>query len=133
MTNDQLEGLDWDTITDLFDRVGSVKTTHVDTSTVTGTWAAREEYDPFCPDKKVIHNQALALFLSPNTEPSVEPAHSNLKNYVFLAVVIFKPATQNTCNLVTGITHLVELYDKGVPGMALVNLSKKADHFPYPE
>ena len=79
MTNEQLEGLDWDTITGLFDRVGSVKTTHVDTPTVTGTWASREEYDPFCPDRTVIHNQALALFLSPNTEPSVEPAHPSLK------------------------------------------------------
>ena len=133
MTNDQLEGLDWDTITGLFIRVGSVKMTHVDTPTVTGTWAAHEEYDPFCPNKEVIHNQVLALFLLPNTEPSVEPAHPNLKNYVFSAVVVFKPTTQNTCNVVTGVTRLVELYDKGVPGMALVNLSEKADHFPYPE
>ena len=65
MTNDQLDGLDWDTITGLFDRVGSVKTTHVDTLTVTGSWAAHEVYNPFCPNGAVVHNQALALFLSP--------------------------------------------------------------------
>ena len=51
----------------------------------------------------------------------------------FSAVVVFKPATQNTCNIVTGVTRLVELYDKGESGMALINLSEKADHFPYPE
>ena len=33
MTNEQLSGLDWDTITGLFDRVGAVKMMHVDTST----------------------------------------------------------------------------------------------------
>ena len=114
MTNNQLNGLDWDTITCLFDRVGLVKSTHVDMLMVTGTWAAHEEYDPFCSDRTVIHNQVLALFLSPNTEPLIEPDHNSLKNFVFSVVVIFKPATQNTCNVITGITCLVEYYDKGV-------------------
>ena len=133
MTNDQLDGLDWDTITGLFDSVGSVKMTHVDTPTVTGSWVAREDYDPFCPDKAVVHNQALALFLSPNMEPLIEPDHPNMKNFVFSAVVVFKPATQNTCNVITGVTRLLEYYDKGEPAMALVTLSEKADYFPYPE
>ena len=133
MTNEQLSGLDWDTITGLFNRVGVVKTTHVDMPTVTGSWAACEDYDPFCPDRAVVHNQALALFLSPNTEPSVEPDHPELKNFVFSAIVVFKPATQNTCNVVTGINRLLEFYDKGEPAMVLVSLSEQADYFPYPE
>ena len=69
----------------------------------------------------------------PNTEPLIEPDHPNLKNFVFSAVVVFKPGTQNTCNIVTGVTRLLEYYDKGEPAMALVTLSEKADYFPYPE
>ena len=133
MTNEQLSGLDWDTITGLFDRVGVVKMMHVDTPTVTGSWAAHEDYDPFCPDGTVVHNQALALFLSPNTEPSVEPDHPDLKNFVFLVIIVFKPVTQNTCNTVTGVNRLLEFYDKGEPAMALVSLSEQADYFPYPK
>ena len=68
MTNELLTGLDWDTITGLFDRVGAVKTMHVDTPTVTRSWAARADYNPFCPGGTILHNRALALFLSPNTE-----------------------------------------------------------------
>ena len=133
MTNEQLTGLDWDTITGLFDRVGAVKTTHVDTPTVTGSWVVRADYDPFCPDGTVLHNQALALFLSPNTEPSIEPAHPELKDFVFSAAVVFKPATQNTCNIATGVNRLLEFYDKGESSMALISLSEKADYFPYPD
>ena len=131
MTNDQLIGLDWDTITGLFDRVGTVKTMHVDTPTVTGSWAAHADYDPFCPSGTVLHNQALALFLSPNTEPSIELDHPELRDYVFSAVVVFKPASQNTCNLVTGVNCLLEFCDKGESSMALISLSDKADYFPY--
>ena len=133
MTNDQLIGLDWDTITGLFDRVGAVKTTHFDTPTVTGSWVAHADYDPFCPGGTVLHNQALALFLSPNTEPSIELDHPELKDYVFSAVVVFKPASQNTCNIVSGVNRLLEFYDKGEPSMALISLSDKADYFPYPD
>ena len=133
MTNEQLTGLDWDTITGLFDRVGAVKMTHVDTPTVTGSWAARPDYDPFCPSGTVLHNQALALFLSPNAEPSIEPDHPELKDFVFSAVVVFKPASQNTCNVVSGISRLLEFYDKEEPSMALISLSDKADYFPYPD
>ena len=133
MTNEQLAGLDWETITGLFDRVGAVKTTQVDTPKVTGSWAARADYDPFCPDGIVLHDQALALFLSPNTEPSIELDHPELGNYIFSVIVIFKPATQNTCNLVNGVNRLLEFYDKGESSMALISLSEKADYFPYPE
>ena len=110
-----------------------MKTTHVDTLTVTGSWAAHTDYDPFCPDGKVVYNQVLALFLLPNTEPSIEPDHPDLKNFVFSAIVVFKPATQNTCNVVTGVNHLLEFYNKGESSMALISLSEKADYFPYPE
>ena len=123
MTNDQLIGLDWDTITGLFDRVGTVKTMHVDTPMVTGSWAARADYDPFCPSGTVLHNHALALFLSPNTEPSIELDHPELRDYVFSAVVVFKPASQNTCNLITGVNRLLEFCDKGGSSMALISLS----------
>ena len=133
MTNDQLIGLDWDTITGLFDRVGAVKTTHVDMPKVTGSWAARADYDPFCPGGTVLHNQALALFLSPNTEPSIEPDHPDLKDFVFSAVIVFKPASQNTCGIISGVTRLLEHYDKGELLMALISLSDKADYFPYPD
>ena len=133
MTNEQLTGLDWDTITGLFDRVGAVKTTQVDTPMVTGSWAVRADYDPFCPDGIVLHNRALALFLSPNREPSIEPDHPELKNFIFSAIVVFKPATQNTCNIVTGVNCLLEFYDKGESSMALISLSEKADYFPYLE
>ena len=131
--NDQLIGLDWDTVTSLFDRVGAVKTTHVDTPMVTSSSAARVHYDPFCPGGTVLHNQALALFLLPNTEPSIELDHPELKDFVFSAVVVFKPATQNTCNLISGVNCLLELCDKGEPSMALISLSDKADYFPYPD
>ena len=133
MTNDQLIGLDWDTITGLFDRVGTVKMTHVHTPKVTGSWAARADYDPFCPSGTVLHNQALALFLSPNMEPSIEVDHPELRDFVFSAVVVFKPASQNTCNLITGINRLLELCDKGEPLMVLISLSGTADYFPYPD
>ena len=72
MTNELLTGLNWDTITGLFNRVGTVKTMHVDTPTVTRSWAARADYDPFCPRGTILHNKALALFLSPNLNPLVE-------------------------------------------------------------
>ena len=133
MTNDQLIGLDWDTITGLFDRVGAVKTTHVDTPKVTGSWAARADYDPFCPGGTILHNKALALFLSPNTELSIEPDHPDLKDFVFSAVIVFKPASQNTCGIISVVTRLLELYDKGESSMALISLSDKADYFPYPD
>ena len=131
--NEKLTGLDWDTITGLFDRVGAVKTMHVDMPTVTGSWATHADYDPFCPNGKVVYNQALALFLSPNTEPSIEPDHHDLKNFVFSVIIVFKPATQNTCNVVTGVNRLLEFYDKGESSMALISLSEKADYFPYLE
>ena len=108
MTNEHLTGLDWDTITGLFDRVGAVKTTHVDMPTVTSSWAVRADYDPFCPSGTVLHNQALALFLSPNTEPSIEPDHPELRDFVFSAVIVYKPATQNTCNIISGVNRLLE-------------------------
>ena len=133
MTNKQLAGLDWDTITGLFDRVGAVKTMQVDTPKVTSSWAVHADYDPFYPDGIVLHNRALALFFSPNMEPSIEPDHPELGNYVFLAIVIFKPATQNTCSLVTDVNRLLEFYDKGESSMVLISLSEKADYFPYPE
>ena len=133
MTNEQLTGLDWDTITGLFDRVGAVKTTHVDMLTVTSSWVVRADYDPFCPNGTVLHNQALALFLSPNMEPSIEPHHPELNDFVFSAAVIFKPATQNTCNIVNGVNRLLEFYDKGESSMALISLSEKVDYFPYPD
>ena len=106
---------------------------HVDTPTVTGSWAARADYDPFCPGGTVLHNQALALFLSPNTEPSIELDHPELRDYVFSAVIIFKPASQNTCNLITGVNRLLEFCDKGEPSMVLISLSDKANYFPYPD
>ena len=133
MTNELLTGLDWDTITGLFDRVGTVKTTHVDMPMVTRSWAARADYDLFCPGGTILHNRALALFLSPNINPLVQTDHPELKNFVFSAVVVFKPASQNTCNLVTGVTRLLDFFDKRESSMALVSLSDTADYFPYPD
>ena len=133
MTNERLADLDWDTITGLFDRVGALKTTHVDTPTVTRSWAARPDYDPFCPGGNILHNRALALFLSPNMNPLIETDHPELKNFVFSAVVVFKPASQNTCDLVTGVNRLLDFFDKEQSSMALVSLSDTADYFPYPD
>ena len=133
MTNERLADLDWDTITGLFDRVGTMKMTHVDTPTVTRSWAARADCDPFCPGGNILHNRALALFLSPNMNPLIETDHPELKNFVFSAVVVFKPASQNTCNLITGVHRLLEFFDKEEPSMALVSLSDTADYFPYPD
>ena len=133
MTNECLADLDWDTITGLFDRVRTMKTMHVDTPTVTCSWAARADYDPFCPGGNILHNRALALFLSPNMNQLVETDHPELRNFVFSAVVVFKPVSQNTCSLITGVNRLLDFFDKGEPSMALVSLSDMADYFPYPD
>ena len=123
MTDDCLDSLDWDTIQGLFDWVDHMTAMQVDMLTAVNKWAKNENYDTFCPDGDVCHNLALALFLSPNTQHSIEPMNSILKDFVFLGVVIYKPSTQTTGNIYTGVNCLMEYGEKGMPVAALISLS----------
>ena len=133
MTDDHLDGLDWDTIPGLLDWVDKVTTMQADLLMAVNKWAKNENYDTFCPDGKVCHNLALALILSPNTEPSIEPLNSILQDFVFSVLVVFKPSTQNTCNIYNGINHLVGYFEKGTPAVGLISLCTASEYYLYPQ
>ena len=105
----------------------------VDLLTAVNKWEKNENYDTSCSDGKVCHNLALVLFLSPNTEPSIESVNSILQDFVFSVVVVFKASTQNTCNIYNGIKHLVGYGEKGTPAVALISLSTALEYYLYPQ
>ena len=126
-----LDGLDWDTIPGLFNRVDAFKTTLINLDIATVRWM-QESFDLFNPDGEVSHNSALVLFLMPNHQARVTSSNDLLGDYVFLAVVMYKPMAQSTCPLPNAVNNLCELTQNKIPTLAFVSLSEAASYFPYP-
>ena len=126
-----LDGLDWDTIPGLFDRVNGIKTTPIDLDIVTGRWM-NESFDVFNPDAVVSHNLVLVLFLMPNHEAHIESSNEILGDYVFSVVVMYKPMAQCTCSLRVTANDLCVLAQEKTLALAFVSLLEAASYFPYP-
>ena len=102
-----LNGLDWDTIPGLFDHLDTVKATHINLDIVTSQWM-HESFDIFNLDRVISHNFVLVLFLTPNHQACVESSNEVLRDYVFLAVVMYKLMAQHTCPLHSAVNDLCE-------------------------
>ena len=90
----------------------------------------KESFDIFNPDDNASHNLALALFLMPNAQPWVEPSNNVIRDYVFSAVVMYKPMAQNTCSLWDAVSKLYEFVRDKTPAVALISLSEGSIIFP---
>ena len=132
LMDSRLDGLDWDTIPGLFNHLDAVKATLIDLEIVTGQWV-QESFDIFNPDRDVSHNLALVLFLTPNHQSHVKSSNEVLGDYVFSAVVMYKPMAQHTCPLRNAVNDLCECARDKKPSLAFVSLSEVASYFPYPE
>ena len=108
LMDSHLDGLDYNTIPGLFDHLDTIKATHINLDIATNRWI-EESYDVFNPDDTVSHNLVLALFLTANAQHRVELSNSVRGNYVFSAVVMYKPMAQNMCCLQDAISQLCEL------------------------
>ena len=131
LTDTCLDGLDWDTIPGLFDHLDEVKMTHIDFEIASSRWL-EESFDIFNLDDDASHNLAVALFLTPNTQPWVELSNDVIRNFIFSAVVMYKPMAQSTCSLWDTISKLCEFARDKTPAIALISLSEAASYFPYP-
>ena len=128
----RLNGLDWDTIPGLFDHLDAIKATLINLEIVMGRWV-QESFDVFNPDGIISHNLVLVLFLTPNHQSRVESSNEVLGDYLFLAVVMYKPMAQRTCPLHNTVNNLCECaWDKTL-SLAFVSLSEAASYFPYPQ
>ena len=126
----RLDGLDWDTISGLFDCLDTIKTMHIDLNIATSQWM-NESYDICNPDDTISHNLVLALLLTSNAQPRVEPMNNVIGNCVFSAVVMYKPTAQNMCSLQDAVSELCEFARKDTPAITLVSLSEATSYFPY--
>ena len=126
-----LDGLDWDSMPSLFDRVDAIKATHIDLDIATVQWM-NESYDVFNPDGVVSHNLVLVLFLTPNHEAWIESLNELLGDFVISAVVMYKQTAQRTCSLRKAVNKLCVLAQEKTPSLAFVSLSEVASYFPYP-
>ena len=132
LTDTHLDGLDWDTIPGLFDHLDEVKTTHIDLEIASSRWL-EESFDVFNLDDDASHNLPLALFLMPNAQPWVELSNDINGDYVFSALVMYKPTAQSTYSLWDAISKLWEFARDKTLAVALVSLSEAASYFPYPD
>ena len=126
-----LDGLDWDAIPGLFDHVDAIKATHIDLDIVTGQWM-NKSFDIFNPDDVISHKLALVLFLTPNHQLHIESSNKVLGDYIFSAVVMYKPMAQHTYPLHSAVNDLFELTRNKTPALALISLSEAVTYFPYP-
>ena len=62
----------------------------------------------------------------------MEPSNNIIGDYVFSAVVMYKPMAQSTFSLWEAINKLCEFIKNRTPAVALVSLSEGASYFPYP-
>ena len=103
----------------------------MDLDIVTGQWM-NESFDIFNLDGVVSHNLVLVLFLTPNHEAHIESLNEVLGDYVFSAVVMYKPMAQCSCSLCGTVNDLCVFAQEKTLALAFVSLSEEASYFPYP-
>ena len=89
-------------------------------------------FDIFNLDGIISYNLALVLFLTQDHQACVESLNEVFRDYVFSAVVMYKPMAQHMCPLSSAVNDLCEFARNKTPALALISLSEAASYFPYP-
>ena len=127
--NTKLDGVDWESIPSLFTWAGHLWATMINVNLVVESWTSSFD-DHFVPGGKLVHNLALCLMLSPNTNKDFQVEYGPFQWHVLSVVVIYVLMTQRQCSLLQAVEWLAPLGKSQESGLVFICISHNVPYIP---